>query len=244
LLLDDRAGAEVRRRADLLAGRSTSVPEVTTPLTFGSASHGDQRAGKQFYKESTSVVRIIGGVAVVGAVALGGGAIAGGRAVVAAGTYLVTEGAEAVVEEVTGVPIITDPGDVVQAGAKYVGKKTAKKAGKKAAAKAATATAPAAAPKAVVKGSGRAKNKLEADPSAQGPHSTYNQQHGQVTNHAEWDADGNPVKRTDVTGAPHGPVATPHTHVYGPPNVDPATGKTYPGNQVTVRPATPDELPK
>jgi hypothetical protein len=95
-------------------------------------------------------------------------------------------------------------------------------------------------------GGGRAANKLRPDPAAQGPHTTFKRdpQTGRVTGHAEWDAAGNPVKRTDVTGAAHGPVKTPHTHEYGPPNVDPASGKSYPGNQVNVRPATPDEIPR
>jgi RHS repeat-associated protein len=95
-------------------------------------------------------------------------------------------------------------------------------------------------------GAGRGGTKLKPDPGAQGPHSTFKRdpQTGRVTGHAEWDAAGNPVKRTDVTGAAHGPVGTPHTHEYGPPNVNPATGRSYPGNEVRVRPATPEEIPR
>jgi hypothetical protein len=95
-------------------------------------------------------------------------------------------------------------------------------------------------------GVGRGGTKLKPDPSAQGPHTTFKRdpQTGKVTGHAGWDAQGNPVKRTDITGAAHGPVKTPHTHEYGPPNVDPASGKSYPGKQVKVRPATPDEIPR
>jgi RHS repeat-associated protein len=94
-------------------------------------------------------------------------------------------------------------------------------------------------------GGGRGRNNLKADKTADGPHTTFKRdpQTGKVTGHAEWDAQGNPVKRTDVTGADHGPVKTPHTHEYGPPNVDPKTGTSYPGNEVRVRPATPDEIP-
>jgi hypothetical protein len=92
---------------------------------------------------------------------------------------------------------------------------------------------------------GSSVTKLKPDPSAQAPHSTFKRdpQTGRVTGHAQWDAQGNPVQRTDVTGRAHGPVQTPHTHEYGPPNVNPATGRSYPGNEVGVRPATPDEIP-
>ncbi len=87
-------------------------------------------------------------------------------------------------------------------------------------------------------------NKLKPDSTAQGPHSTFKRgQDGKVSNHVEWTADGHPVKRTDVTGSSHGGVPTPHTHEYGPPNVNPQTGKTYPGRETGVRPARPDELP-
>ncbi|MCR9166582.1 MAG: polymorphic toxin type 24 domain-containing protein [bacterium] len=89
-------------------------------------------------------------------------------------------------------------------------------------------------------------NKLKAHPDAHGPHSTFKRDPatGKVTGHAEWDAAGNPVKRTDVTGRAHGPVKTPHTHEYGAPNVNSRTGKSYPGKEVRVRPATCDEIPK
>ena len=95
------------------------------------------------------------------------------------------------------------------------------------------------------KGGGRGANKLKPDPNATGPHSTWKTDgNGNVTGHAQWDANGNPVQRTDVTGRSHGGVNTPHTHEYGPPNTNPNTGQTYPGNEVNVRPATPGEIPK
>jgi YD repeat-containing protein len=84
-------------------------------------------------------------------------------------------------------------------------------------------TAPAAAPPegAAVRvkaaaGAGRGRNKLAPDPGAQGPHTTFKRdpQTESVAGHAEWDERGMPVKRTDITGAAHGPVATPHTHEY------------------------------
>jgi len=95
------------------------------------------------------------------------------------------------------------------------------------------------------RGGGRGANKLKPDPAATGPHSTWKTDaDGNVTGHAQWDANGNPVQRTDVTGRSHGGVDTPHTHEYGPPNTNPNTGQTYPGREVNVRPATPEEIPK
>ena len=93
---------------------------------------------------------------------------------------------------------------------------------------------------------GRGKNKLRPDPNAEGAHSTFrrNPDTGKVEHHAEWDADGFPVQRTDITGATHAGVPTPHTHIYGPPNTNPATGVTYPGKETGIRPATPGEIPK
>jgi RHS repeat-associated protein len=89
-------------------------------------------------------------------------------------------------------------------------------------------------------------NKLNPDPSAEGPHTTFKTDPltGKVTGHAEWDAQGNRVKRVDVTGASHGGVDTPHTHEYGPPNVNPSTGQIYPGNEIITRPATSEETPR
>ncbi len=93
-------------------------------------------------------------------------------------------------------------------------------------------------------GGGRGKNKLQPDPDATGPHSTWKTDgDGNVTGHAQWDGNGNRVQRTDVTGNSHGGIDTPHTHEYGPPNTNPKTGQTYPGNEVNVRPATPEEIP-
>jgi hypothetical protein len=88
-------------------------------------------------------------------------------------------------------------------------------------------------------------NRLRPEPSAQGAHSTFKRdpQTGKVTGHAEFNGQGNLVKRTDMTGASHGGGPTPHTHEYGPPNTNPATGQTFPGGETNVRPATPDEIP-
>jgi hypothetical protein len=67
-------------------------------------------------------------------------------------------------------------------------------------------------------------------------------QTGQVTNYTTYDADGNAVKRVDLTGRAHGPVPTPHVVEYDT-NVNPNTGQTYVQQQRHVRPATPDEIP-
>jgi hypothetical protein len=91
---------------------------------------------------------------------------------------------------------------------------------------------------------GRHKNDLEPDPNAQGPHTTYKRdQDGNITNYKEWDGNGHPVKEVDITGSTHGGIKTPHTHEYGPPNID-KTGKPYPGNKLAPRPSTPDEITK
>ena len=120
------------------------------------------------------------------------------------------------------------------------GRKAAKEVTKEGAEEAAKEAGECAA-----KGGGRGANKLKPDPNATGPHSTWKTDgNGNVTGHAQWDANGNPVQRTDVTGRSHGGVNTPHTHEYGPPNTNPNTGQTYPGNEVNVRPATPGEIPK
>lgn len=107
------------------------------------------------------------------------------------------------------------------------------------------APAPTPAPKPTTVPKPRIK-KLAPDPAAEGPHTTYKTDPatGRVTGHAEWDAAGNPVKRVDATGKAHGGTATPHTHEYGPPTVNPATGQSYPGKETGVRPSTPDEIPR
>jgi hypothetical protein len=87
--------------------------------------------------------------------------------------------------------------------------------------------------------------KLKPHPQAIGPHSTFrrNPATGVLISHAEWDELGFPVKRTDVIGKSHGGIVTPHTHEYGKPNMNPHTGRMYPGSEVRVRPATISELP-
>ncbi len=82
-----------------------------------------------------------------------------------------------------------------------------------------------------------AVRKLMPDSKAKGPHTTFKRdQDGKITNHGTFDAKGNPIQRTDVTGKPHYNketkqyVPTPHTHT-----------PTTPGG---VRPALPGELPK
>ena len=94
-------------------------------------------------------------------------------------------------------------------------------------------------------GGGRTSNHLKPDPDASGPHSTRKTDaDGNVTGHAEWDANGHPVQRTDVDGRSHNGVSTPHTHEYGPPNTNPHTGQTFPGRETHVRPARPEEIPR
>ncbi len=50
-------------------------------------------------------------------------------------------------------------------------------------------------------GTGRGGTKLTPNPAADGPHTTFKRDPttGKVTSHAEWDANGNPVQRVDVT---------------------------------------------
>jgi hypothetical protein len=67
-------------------------------------------------------------------------------------------------------------------------------------------------------------------------------QTGQITNYTTYDADGNAVKRVDLTGRPHGGVPTPHVVEYDT-NVNPHTGQVFVQQQRHVRPATPDEIP-
>uniref|UniRef100_UPI0004BFCF14 polymorphic toxin type 24 domain-containing protein n=1 Tax=Spirillospora albida TaxID=58123 RepID=UPI0004BFCF14 len=67
-------------------------------------------------------------------------------------------------------------------------------------------------------------------------------QTGQVTNYTVYDANGNPIKRVDIIGRPHGGVPTPHV-VYYEHNVNPKTGQIFPEEQRTVRQARPDEIP-
>jgi hypothetical protein len=83
-------------------------------------------------------------------------------------------------------------------------------------------------------------------PQQQGPPggTLYKQdpQTGQITNYTTYDADGNAIKRVDLTGRPHGGVPTPHVVEYDT-NVNPDTGQVFVQQQRHVRPATPDEIP-
>jgi len=85
---------------------------------------------------------------------------------------------------------------------------------------------------------------LRPDPAATGPHTVYKRDPvtGEITGYATFDEHGFLIKRVDITGKAHGGIPTPHTHVYGPPSIGP-DGRMYPGRQIEVRPARPDELP-
>lgn len=67
-------------------------------------------------------------------------------------------------------------------------------------------------------------------------------QSGDITNYTVYDADGNAVKRVDLTGRSHGGVPTPHVVEYDK-NINPNTGEVFVREQRHVRPATPDEIP-
>ncbi len=64
---------------------------------------------------------------------------------------------------------------------------------------------------------------------------------GKVTNYQVYGSDGLPLKRIDVTGRPHGGVATPHV-VEFERHINPTTGETFVRPSTAVRPATPEEL--
>jgi RHS repeat-associated protein len=93
--------------------------------------------------------------------------------------------------------------------------------------------------------SGSLKLKLQADADATGAHTTFKRDPatGEIAGHAEWDPQGFPVQRTDVTGKSHGDISTPHTHEYGSPNTPPPR-QDLPYRPTIVRPAKPDELPR
>ncbi|MEN3359408.1 MAG: hypothetical protein V7637_3390 [Mycobacteriales bacterium] len=63
---------------------------------------------------------------------------------------------------------------------------------------------------------------------------------GAITNYAEYDSNGNIVKRVDLTGRPHGPIPTPHTVEYVEDHAP--DGQVRP-REATVRKSTPDEVP-
>lgn len=67
-------------------------------------------------------------------------------------------------------------------------------------------------------------------------------QTGQITNYTTYDANGNAVKRVDLTGRPHAGIPTPHV-VHYDTNVNPKTGQVFVRPQKMVRPATPEEIP-
>jgi len=95
-------------------------------------------------------------------------------------------------------------------------------------------------------GAGRGGAKLGPDPAAEGPHTTFKRdpQTGKVTSHAEWDGNGMPIKRTDITSKTQHGIKGSHTHEYGAPNVNPRTGEVHPGREIDIVPARPEELPK
>jgi hypothetical protein len=92
--------------------------------------------------------------------------------------------------------------------------------------------------------SGPRTTKVQAVEGA-GPHTGFKRdpQTGEITGHTTFDENGFIAQRTDITGAAHGGVPTPHTHIHGPPNVAP-DGRLFPGGEITVRPALPSEIPK
>lgn len=127
-----------------------------------------------------------------------------------------TEVVETVFEEITGVPIINDPIDIGQKGAKEgseaIGKRVKNRLPDK----------------------GRGSNNRTSDPAAKGDHSTINDS-GNTT--YKWN-DKNPtgfdeIKRVDKKGKPHTnkdgtKVPTPHVHTKGSKDVKPAIkGKDY-----------------
>jgi hypothetical protein len=65
---------------------------------------------------------------------------------------------------------------------------------------------------------------------------------GSLTSYMVYDVNGKPVKRVDLTGAPHAGIPTPHV-VEFVVNTNPQTGETFhrPGDE--VRPARADEIP-
>jgi Bacterial toxin 24 len=89
---------------------------------------------------------------------------------------------------------------------------------------------------------GRTGNRLPWQGPPDGLMYTANPQTGEITNYAEYDADGNIVKRVDVTGRAHAGVPTPHVLDFIH-DVDPETGTVYPRAPKIPRVATPEEIP-
>jgi hypothetical protein len=65
---------------------------------------------------------------------------------------------------------------------------------------------------------------------------------GQVTNYQVYDASGNPIKRVDLTGRPHGGVPPPHVVEYEQHTRE-RDGRTFIKPKDTVRKALPEEIP-
>jgi hypothetical protein len=92
-------------------------------------------------------------------------------------------------------------------------------------------------------GTGRHKNDL---PESNGPKNgtlyKKDPETGNVTSYATYDANGNPLKRVDLEGKPHGGVDTPHVVEYQH-NTNPKTGEVFvrPGRK--ARTAFPYEVP-
>ena len=92
-------------------------------------------------------------------------------------------------------------------------------------------------------GSGRHKNDL---PENNGPKNgtlyKRDPDTGNVTSYATYDANGNPIKRVDLEGKPHGGVETPHVVEYES-NTNPKTGEVFVRPSRKAREAFPYEVP-
>lgn len=96
-------------------------------------------------------------------------------------------------------------------------------------------------------------NRMQPDPEAEGPHSTFvrDPQTQKVYKYQQWDENGMPVQRADIgsnSSDPdphtHHPVGPDHMHTYTAPNRAP-DGTLYPGNENKIgRNLEPDEIPQ